>query len=103
MKYLSILVMMVITIAPTQLSFGQSATSTQAPQTTPNKTPSAASKHHKKPANDTKAATTNNAKTDKPDGANKPGGKGATLPSQDAAYALSGNKSAPEAAPRPKQ
>jgi hypothetical protein len=95
MKFFSILVVMFITIAPAKLSFSQTQTSTQTPQTTSNKTASSGPKQYKKPANDQKTGTTNNAKTD------KPGGKGATTPKQDAAYALSGNKSAPEAAPHP--
>jgi hypothetical protein len=95
MKCLSILIVMFMTIAPAKLSFGQTQTSTQTPQTTPNKTAATGPRHHKKPANDPKTETTKNAEP------NKPGGKGATLPSQEAAYALSRNKSAPEAAPHP--
>lgn len=103
MKCFSILMIMLMTIAPAKLSFSQTQTSTQTPQATPNKTTSSGTKHHKNPANASKTGTTNNAKTDKAGGADKPGGKGATTPTQDAAFALSGNKSAPEAAPHPKQ
>jgi hypothetical protein len=95
MKCLSILVVMFITVAPAKLSFGQTQTSTQTPQTSPNKTAASGSKHHKKTTNNPNTAATNNATPD------KPGGKVATTPTQDAAYALSGNKSAPEAAPHP--
>jgi hypothetical protein len=90
MKYLWILVMMFITLAPTRLSFGQIQTSTQTPQTSPNKKVSSGTKPPKK-------VDKNSAKTD------KPGGKMPTTTSQEAAYDLSGHKGAPEGAPHPKQ
>jgi hypothetical protein len=89
MKYLSILVMMFMTVAQTRPSFGQTQTSTQT-QTSPNKKVSSGTKQPKKVAK-------NGAKTD------KPSGKMPTTTSQEAAYDLSGHKGALEGAPHPKQ
>ena len=88
---------MFITVAPTKLSFGKTQSSTQAPQTTPNKAVPTAPEQHKKTTHKANGET---GKGTKP---GKPSGKVATTPSQEAAYALSGHKGAPEGSPRPKQ
>ena len=90
MKCISILVLMFMTFVPTRLSFGQTQTSTQNPQTSTNKKVLSGTKPAKK-------VDKNGAKTD------KPGGKMPTTSSQEAAYALSGHKGAPEGSPHPKQ
>ena len=97
MKCLSILIVMFITVVPTRLSFGKTQSSTQTPQTTPNKAVPTAPEQHKKTTHKANGET---GKDTKP---GKPSGKAPTTSSQEAAYALSGHKGAPEGSPRPKQ
>ena len=97
MKRFSILVIMFIAISTPRPTFGQTQSSTEAPQTTPNKPVSTAPKQHKKTAHKTSAEAAKDTKAGKPDG------KVANTTSQEAGYALSGHKSAPEGSPHRKQ